>query len=120
MRIRNNSKGALEVCGVLIRPGSDEVVPGYVETPLIRAWLRARVLAAVADPELIPVPPAPEPEPEAPDASERRELFDVLASYGLRPGGRTSTERLRAMLAQAEQESASTIGYPEPDAQPEE
>jgi hypothetical protein len=113
MRIRNNSKGTLEVCGVLIQPGAEESVPGYVETPLVRAWFRARVLAVVQEPA------APQPEPEAPDASERAALFDVLASYGLRPGGRTSTEKLRAMLAQAEIESAPSAGESEPT-QPEE
>lgn len=119
MRIRNNSKGALEVCGVLIQPGAEEPVPGYVETPLVRAWIRARVLSVVEEPAVVA-------EPGPADASERAALFDVLASYGLRPGGRTSNERLLAMVvdvkaAQANAEAGNSyLTDPEPAAQPEE
>lgn len=57
--------------------------------------------------------PAPKPAPPAdPDATERAKLFSALADLNVRPGGRTSTEKLRAILVEAQAESAGPVEPP--------
>jgi hypothetical protein len=45
--------------------------------------------------------------PDETDA-ERRRLFDALNELGIKPGGRTSNEKLRLMLAEATVEAITT------------
>jgi hypothetical protein len=59
------------------------------------------VLFGEVAPTAAPTHAAPtEPEPE-PEDTERAELFAALAELGIRPGGRTGDDKLRAMLAEA-------------------
>ena len=46
--------------------------------------------------------PAAAEEPLQDEASERADLFAALSELGVKAGGRTSTEKLRAMLAEAQ------------------
>lgn len=55
--------------------------------------------------------------PDETDA-ERARLFAALAELGIRPGGRTGNDRLRAMLADATVVAITTEPAPQPAADP--
>ena len=54
--------------------------------------------------------PQPDPEPDADESDERAALFARLAELGVKAGGRTGTDKLRAMVAEAEAADADSGG----------
>jgi len=118
--IRNNHTGALGVGSVIIPAKSEAEVPNWRgvhdQSAVVRAWTKRGILTVV-DAEIVPPAPAPvavaAPEPE-PEDTERAELFAALAELGIRPGGRTGNDKLRAMLAEARAETAPEPTEPDP------
>lgn len=116
--IRNNNATALQVGGVVIPGRGEAEVPNWdavvSRSRVIQAWVRVGILSAQNAPEPAPVAAieqqkAEEPEESASDdATERAELFAALADLGIKAGGRTGTDKLRAMLAEARAANADS------------
>jgi hypothetical protein len=124
--IRNNNATALQVGGVAI-PGRGEAdVPNWASalerSRVIQSWVKVGILQVVGD-SMPPVAEPPKVEPETaedptsesaqeaeqPDeAAERADLFAALAELGIKAGGRTGTDKLRAMLADARAANADS------------
>lgn len=107
--IKNNHRTALNVAGVEIPGGGECDVPGWhaahKQSAVIKAWVKRGILAVIgAEPADI-VAPVAAIEPED---TERTELFAALAALGVRPGGRTGNDKLRAMLAEAQAANADS------------
>lgn len=103
MRIQNNSRSALSVADIKIPARASAEVPDWnaalKSSPVLRAWVRAKILAEV--PAEAPAPTVVAEPYQAPEDPERAELFAALAELGVHPGGRTSTWRLRSMLQES-------------------
>lgn len=108
--IRNNHRTALSVAGVEIPGRGERDVPGWQaahdRSAVIKAWVKRGILTVVGGETVAPIT-APEPAPE-PEDTERAELFAALAELGVRPGGRTGNDKLRAMLAEARAANADS------------
>lgn len=107
--ITNNYKHPLGLPGGQVLPvGEPTEVPNFDRlregSGVVRSWLRAGVLSVQegVDPATQPEPEAePVAEPES-ENSERSELFAKLSELGIKPGGRTGTDKLRALLTEAQ------------------
>jgi hypothetical protein len=109
--ITNNYKHPLGLPGGQVLPvGQPTEVPNFdrlrAGSGVVRSWLRAGVLS-VQESTAPTTQPDPEAQPVAEsetetETSERAELFAKLGELGIKPGGRTGTDKLRAMLQDAQ------------------
>lgn len=111
--IRNNNADALQIGGVKIPARGQEEVQNWdsvlSKSRVVQAWVRGGILQVVGD----ALPPVAETEATqeavvADESTERAELFAALSDLGIKAGGRTGTDKLLAMLADARAANADS------------
>lgn len=106
-RVTNNHNGILHIAGKDVRPGSS----AEVDDTLFASWKLGHAASIWLDKSIVTVDGDEEQEEEHEEEheddtrSEREKLFDRAHELGLNPNANTSTKRLEAMIAEAEEES---------------
>lgn len=105
-RVTNNHNGILHIAGKDVRPGSS----AEVDDTLFASWKIGHAASIWLEKGIITVDGGDEAEEEQDEGeedtrSEREKLFDRAHELGLNPNLNTSTKRLEAMIAEAEEEN---------------